>query len=170
MRVNHEIRARELRVISATGEQLGILQFAQALQLAQGQGLDLVEIVATATPPVAKIVDYGKFRYEQTKREKENKKAQHQVKVKEIKAGLNIGENDLNVKIEHAKEFLEAGNKVKVTIMFRGREMAHPEMGTKLAAKFIAALEEVGMVELSPKQLGRNLYLVLAPCAKKKKS
>ena len=169
MRVNHEIRARELRVISATGEQLGVLTYNQAMDLAREQGLDLVEIVPTATPPVAKIVDHGKLRYEQAKREKENKKAQQHVKIKEIKLGLNIGDHDLNVKITHAKGFLEDGDKVKVAIMFRGREMAHPELGMRLAQKFISVLEEFSMIEVPPKQLGRFLNFVLAPGVKKKK-
>lgn len=169
MRVNHEIRAREVRVVSATGEQLGVMTLSQALIHAQEQGLDVVEIVATATPPVVKIIDFGKFRYDQTKREKDSKKSQREVKVKELKAGLNIGEHDLQVKIDHAKKFLERGDKVKVTIMFRGREMAHPELGSKLVQKIIAALEEVSMIEMPPKQLGRILSLVLSPCVKKKK-
>lgn len=166
MRVNHEIRARELRVISATGEQLGVMPFSQAMDMAKQQGLDLVEIVATSTPPVAKIVDHGKLRYEQAKREKENKKAQQHVKVKEIKLNLNIGEHDLQVKMAHAKEFLEDGDKVKVAIMFRGREMAHPELGVKLSQKFIDGLEEVSMIEVPPKQLGRFINFVLAPGSK----
>ena len=169
MRVNHEIRARELRVISATGEQLGVMLLSQALDMARDQGLDLVEIVPTATPPVAKIVDHGKLRYEQAKREKENKKAQQHVKIKETKMGLNIGEHDLQVKITHAKAFLEEGNKVKVAIMFRGREMAHPELGMKLAHKFIESLEDTALIEVPPKQLGRYLNFVLAPGVKKKK-
>lgn len=169
LRVNKEIRARELRVIGPEGEQLGILSLHDALLRAEDAGLDLVEIVPTATPPVGKIIDYGKFRYDQTKREKENKKAQHQVKVKEIKLSPNIDEHDLQVKIRHAREFLEKGNKVKVSLMFRGREMMHTKLGEEVMAKFIAALEEISMAELMPKLLGRTLHAVLAPCAKKKK-
>src|SRR5205807_10154409 len=105
LRVNHEIRAPKLRVISETGEQLGVLSFHEAMGLAQEQGLDLVEIVATAVPPVCKIIDYGKFRYDQTKREKESKKSQHQVKVKELKVSPNISEHDLDVKLRHARDF-----------------------------------------------------------------
>ena len=169
LRVNHEIRARELRVISATGEQLGVMALAQALALAEEQGLDLIEIVPTAAPPVAKIMDYGKFRYDQTKREKENKKAQHQVKVKEVKLSPNISEHDLDVKLRQAHEFLEKGNKVKITIMFRGREMMHPELGKRLVEKINSTLGEVSSVETPAKMFGRILNMVLAPGAKKKK-
>jgi translation initiation factor IF-3 len=169
LRVNHEIRARELRVISATGEQLGVMALAVALALAEEQGLDLIEIVPTAAPPVAKIMDYGKFRYDQTKREKENKKAQHQVKVKEVKLSPNISEHDLDVKLRQAREFLEKGNKVKITIMFRGREMMHPELGKRLLDKINSTLEEVSSVETPAKMFGRILNMVLAPGAKKKK-
>ncbi len=167
--MNHEIRARELRVISATGEQLGVMPLAQALAQAEEQGLDLIEIVPTAAPPVAKIMDYGKFRYDQTKREKENKKAQHQVKVKEVKLSPNISEHDLDVKLRQAHEFLEKGNKVKITIMFRGREMMHPELGKRLIEKVNAALEEVAAIEMPAKMFGRILNMVLAPGVKKKK-
>ena len=166
--MNHEIRARELRVISATGEQLGVMGLGAALRLAEEQGLDLIEIVATASPPVAKIMDYGKFRYDQTKREKENKKAQHQVKVKEVKLSPNISEHDLDVKLRQAREFLEKGNKVKVTITFRGREMMHPELGRRLVEKINQTLEEVSMVETPAKMFGRMLNMVLAPGGKKK--
>lgn len=169
MRVNKEIRARELRVISSTGEQLGVMPLFQALQMAEEQGLDLIEIVPTSAPPVAKIMDYGKFRYDQTKREKENKKSQHQVKVKEVKLSPNIDDHDLEVKIRQSREFLEKGFKVKVSLMFRGREMMHPEYGQKLLVKFADSLEEISMVEAPPKLFGRMLHMGLAPCAKKKK-
>jgi len=169
LRINHAIRARELRVISSSGEQLGVMLLADALRLAEEQGLDLIEIVATSTPPVAKIMDYGKFRYDQTKREKENKKAQHQVKVKEVKLSLNISENDLDVKLRQAREFLDKGNKVKITLQFRGREMAHPELGMKIIARVTSTLEDVCMVETPAKMFGRMLNMVVAPCVKKKK-
>lgn len=170
MRINHEIRARELRVISSTGEQLGVLPLAAALAAAERQGLDLIEIVPTANPPVAKIMDHGKFRYEQTKRERENKKSQHQVKVKEIKLSPNISEHDLDVKLRQAHEFLEKGNKVKVTLMFRGREMMHQDVGKKLMDRVSNTLAEVGMVETYPKMFGRFLTMVLAPQTRKKSS
>lgn len=169
MRVNQEIRTPKVRVINEVGDQLGIISIQEALARAADVGLDLVEIVPTATPPVCKIIDFGKFRYDQTKREKESKKSQHQVKVKEIKISLNISLNDLSTKIRHAKEFLEKGNKVKVTCTFRGREVMHPELGNKIMSSLIQELSEVSMVEAEPKMLGRFLNAVLAPCSKKKK-
>ncbi|MBS0654691.1 MAG: translation initiation factor IF-3 [Verrucomicrobia bacterium] len=168
MRVNHDIRAPKLRVISATGEQLGVLSFHEALSLAQQQGLDLVEVVAKEVPPVCKIIDYGKFRYDQTKREKESKKSQHQVKVKELKVSPNISEHDLDVKLRHAREFLEAGNKVKISCLFRGREMMHPEFGERLFDKIKQVLEDLAIIEVPAKMFGRMLSMILAPGAKKK--
>lgn len=137
--------------------------------MSDAEGLDLVEIVPGSNPPVCKIMNFGKFRYDQTKREKESKKAQHQVKVKEIKLKPNTDDHDLETKIRHAKEFVSKGNKVKVTCTFRGREMAHPEIGEKLVQRFCASLEEMAMVESPPKMMGRMLIAVLAPGAKKKK-
>ncbi len=160
----------QVRVINHDGEQLGVLSFSEALARAKEAGLDLVEVVASSTPPVCKIIDYGKFRYDQTKREKENKKSQHQVKVKEVKISPNISEHDLEVKKRHAREFLEKGNKVKVSCQFRGREVMHPENGVKLMNRMVSELEDVSMVEASPKLLGRMMSLVLAPVAKKKKA
>lgn len=169
MRVNKEIRAPRLRVISSTGEQLGVLTFHEALMKAEEQGLDLIEIVPTATPPVAKIMDYGKFRYDQTKREKESKKSQHQIKLKEIKLSANIDEHDIQVKLRHAREFLEKGNKVKVTLTFRGREMMYVQLGEKVIRNFILQLEDVSTAEMDQKMLGKTIQVVLAPGAKKKK-
>lgn len=169
MRVNQEIRVPKVRVINEVGEQLGVISIQEALSRAVDAGLDLVEIVPGAVPPVCKIIDYGKFRYDQTKREKESKKSQHQVKVKEIKLSANISSHDLTVKIKHARAFLEDGNKVKVTCGFRGREIMHPELGIKMVSQFIQALDEVSMVEMEPKLLGKFLNVVLAPCSKKKK-
>ena len=147
---------------------MGILTVGEALRLAEEQGLDLVEISPSANPPVCKIIDYGKFRYDQTKKEKENKKAQHQVKIKEVKLKPNIDEHDLEVKLRHARDFLAKGNKVKVTLMFRGREMAHPEIGMKLIDKMSQSLEDVAVVEAPPKVMGRFLTMVVAPGKKKK--
>lgn len=169
MRVNHEIRAPRVRVINENGEQLGVLTHHEAMTLAREAGLDLVEVVSTSIPPVCKIIDYGKFRYDQTKRERESRKAQHQVKVKEVKISPNISEHDLLVKLLQAREFLEKGNKVKVSCQFRGREITHPEIGDKLMTRVVQELEDVAMVEASPKFLGKLLGLVLAPCGKKKK-
>lgn len=169
MKVNREIRAPKVRVIDNNGEQVGVLSLYEAIAMAEDVGLDLVEIVPTSTPPVCKIMNFGKFRYDQTKREKESKKAQHQVKVKEIKIKPNIDIHDLETKQRHAREFLSKGNKVKITCTFRGREMAHPEIGEKIVEDFCAALEDIAMVEAPPKLLGRMLSGVLAPGPKKKK-
>lgn len=157
-----------MRVINEAGEQVGILPIEEAMRMADEAGVDLVEIVATSTPPVCKIIDYGKFRYDQTKREKESKKSQHQVKVKEIKVKPNIDDHDLETKLRHAREFLVKGNKVKFTCQFRGREMAHPEIGTKLMQRVLESLNEISTVEAPPNMMGRVLTMVLAPGGKKK--
>jgi translation initiation factor IF-3 len=169
LKVNREIRAPKVRVISHTGEQIGVISIQEALAMADAEGLDLVEIVPGSNPPVCKIINFGKFRYDQTKREKESKKSQHQVKIKEIKLKPNTDDHDLETKIRHAKEFLSKGNKVKVTCTFRGREMAHPEIGDRLVQRFCMSLEDVAMAESPPKMMGRMLIAVLAPGAKKKK-
>lgn len=169
MKVNREIRAPKIRLISHEGEQVGIVSIQEALQMAEEIGLDLVEIVPGSTPPVCKIMDFGKFRYDQSKREKENKKAQHQIKVKEVKLKPNIDLHDLETKTRHARSFLEHGDKVKVTCMFRGREMMHTEIGEKLVQKLCLDLEDVGVPESPPKIMGRLLLVVLAPGSKKKK-
>jgi translation initiation factor IF-3 len=137
--------------------------------MAQEAGLDLVEISPGASPPVCKIINYGKYRYDQTKREKENKKAQHQIRVKEVKVKPNIDEHDLQTKLRHAREFISKGNKVKITCTFRGREMMHPENGVKLVKRICDDLEEIAQPEAPPKQFGRMLHVVLAPGSKKKK-
>jgi translation initiation factor IF-3 len=163
LRINRKIRAPQVRVIGPDGSQIGVLPLQDALAQAQAAGLDLVEISPSANPPVCKIVDYGKYRYDQTKREKESKKAQHQVKVKEIKLKPNIDEHDFQTKLKRAYHFLEKGNKVKVTCMFRGREAAHPELGYKVVKRLCEGVEQVGQVESPPKHLGRNLICVIAP-------
>lgn len=168
MRINKDIRAPRVRVISETGEQIGIMTSLDAYRRAQDVGLDLVEIAPNAVPPVVKIIDYGKFQYDQTKREKENKKASHQVKVKEVKIKPNIDEHDLNTKMKKAREFLEKGNKVKFTCMFRGREMAHPEIGEQLVQKVCEDLTDLASVEAPPKRMGRFIHVLLAPSTQKK--
>lgn len=169
MRINREIRVPKVRVIGQNGEQIGVLTIQEALKKAEEDGLDLVEIVPGANPPVCKIIDYGKYRYDQTKREKESKKASHQVKVKEIKVKPNIDEHDLQTKLRHAREFLAKGNKVKFSCMFRGREMVHTEIGERVVKKVIEELEDVAAVESPMKLFGRFLTVVLAPSLKKKK-
>jgi translation initiation factor IF-3 len=158
-----------LRVISESGEQIGILTLREALSRAEEAGLDLVEISPAAKPPVAKIIDYGKFRYMQQKKEKDNKKAQVQIKVKEIKLKPNIDTHDFQTKLKHAREFLQKGNKVRITCMFRGREMLHLDLGEKVMEQFCIDLADVAIIETPPKLLGRSMSSVLAPSGKKVK-
>jgi translation initiation factor IF-3 len=169
LKVNREIRAPKVRVISHTGEQVGVVAIYYAKTMAEEQGLDLVEIVPGSNPPVCKVMNFGKFRYDQSKREKENKKASHQIKVKEIKLKPNIDIHDLETKTRHAHDFLVSGNKVKITCTFRGREMMHPEIGEKIVQTICQQLEDISIAESPPKMMGRMLLVVLAPGAKKKK-
>ena len=169
MRVNTEIRAPKVRVVTEDGEQIGILNIKEALFKAEQMGKDLVEIAPNANPPVCKIIDFGKFRYQQTKKEKESKKAQHQVKVKEIKLRPNIDDHDLNTKLNHAKDFLLKGNKVRFICMFKGRQMLHIDLGTKLLNHVIERLAEMSTVESPVKLFGRNMSVVLAPVGKSNK-
>ena len=163
MRINEEIRAREVRVITADGEQLGIMSGRAAQQLAVERHLDLVEIAPTAKPPVCKIMDYGKFRYEQQKREKEARKKQKTFDIKEVKLRPGIEDHDFIVKYKNAVRFLEDGDKVKVTIMFRGRELSHPELGEVLLNKMAEQLKEIAVVERVPKLEGKNMIMIVAP-------
>ena len=163
MRINEEIRAREVRVIGSDGEQLGIMSGREAQQLAYEKHLDLVEIAPTAKPPVCRIMDYGKYRYEQQKREKESRKKQKTFDIKEVKLRPGIEEHDFNVKFKNAVRFLEDGDKVKVTIMFRGRELSHPELGEVLLNKMAAQLKEMAVVETQPKLEGKNMIMIVAP-------
>ncbi|MFM1921384.1 MAG: hypothetical protein RLZZ303_3018 [Candidatus Hydrogenedentota bacterium] len=166
VRVNDEIRARQVRVISEDGEQLGIMGPLDALREAEGRGLDLVEVAPMASPPVCRIMDYGKYRYEQKRRMREARKHQHTVTVKEVKYRPKIDKHDLEFKNGHVREFLEQGNKVKVTIMFRGREMAHPEFGREILAKVVEASADITSGEYDVSNLpieGRNMSLVLSP-------
>lgn len=156
-----------MRLIDQEGKQAGIMVLSEAMRHAERAGLDLVEISPNAVPPVCKIIDYGKFKYQQTKKDKENKKGQHQSKLKEVKMKPNIDTHDLMVKVNRARGFLEKGDKVRVTCMFRGREMAHPEVGKAVVEKFCGELGDVANVEAKPKMMGRMLSLVLAPVAKK---
>lgn len=169
MKVNREIRSPKVRLISHTGEQVGVVSLHEALAMADDVGLDLVEISAGSTPPVCKIMNYGKFRYDQTKREKENKKAQHQIKVKEVKVKPNIDSHDLETKMRHARDFINKGNKVKITCTFRGREMVHTSIGEKLMRSICDDLEDIATPESPMKMFGRALTVVLAPGGTKKK-
>ena len=160
--INEQIRDREVRVIGEDGEQLGIMSAKEAQQLAIEAGVDLVKIAPQAKPPVCRIVDYGKFRYEQTRREKEAKKKQKTIEIKEIRLSPNIDVNDLNTKVQAAKKFLEKGNRVKVTLRFRGREMTHMQMGKKILDDFAASLEDTAVVEKAAKVEGRAMTMFLA--------
>ncbi len=157
-----------MRVIGANGEQVGIIALYEALRLAEDAELDLVEVVSNSNPPVCKVMNFGKFRYDQTKREKENKKTQHQIKVKEVKIKPNIGTHDLETKYRHARQFIEEGDKVKLTCTFRGREMMHPEFGEKLVREMLDKLSDIAQAEAPPKLMGKMLTVVLAPSTKKK--
>ena len=160
--INEQIRDKEVRLIGADGEQLGIVSSKEAQRLAEEAGLDLVKIAPTAKPPVCKIIDYGKYRYEQARKEKEAKKKQKTIELKEIRLSPNIDTNDLNTKINAAKKFIEKGNKVKVTLRFRGREMAHMNQSKYILDDFAEALADVAVVEKAPKVEGRSIGMVLA--------
>ena len=160
--INEQIRDKEVRLIGADGEQLGIVSSKEAQKLAEEAGLDLVKIAPTAKPPVCKIIDYGKYRYEQARKEKEAKKKQKTVELKEIRLSPNIDTNDLNTKINSAKKFIEKGNKVKVTLRFRGREMAHMNQSKYILDDFAESLADVAVVEKAPKVEGRSIGMVLA--------
>ncbi len=165
--MNEEIRDKEIRVVGSDGSQLGIMSPRDAMKLAAEQNLDLVKIAPQAVPPVCRIMDYGKYRYEQAKREKEARKNQKTVEVKEVRMSLNIDTHDFDTKANQAKKFLTGGDKVKVSVRFRGREMAHPEMGKTLLDRFIAACAEVGSIDKPPKMEGRSLAVFIAPKAAK---
>lgn len=161
--INEEIRDKEVRVIGADGAQLGIMSSAAALEIAEGKDLDLVKIAPGSNPPVCKIMDYGKFRFDQLKKEKEARKNQRVVEIKEIRMSPGIDTNDLNVKMRNAMKFLKEGNRVKVTVRFRGREMAHTDIGEQLLIRFGEGCAEVANVDKKPKLDGRFMTLFLSP-------
>ncbi len=164
-RVNRQIRAKEVRLIDENGKQIGIVPLQEAMRIAEEKGLDLVEIAPQANPPVCKILDYGKFIYEQKKKEKEAKKKQkeHAMEVKDINLSLRIDEHDLKVKLKHMREFLQDGDKVRVRIRFRGREHTHPELGDRLVKRIVDELADVGQLEAEPKKEGAFLTFALLP-------
>jgi translation initiation factor IF-3 len=168
LRINDEIRVREVRVTSATGEQLGIMTTQEALRQAEEQHLDLVEVAPKAKPPVCRIMDFGRYRYEQQKRDKEAKKKQKVVTIKEVKLRPNIEDHDFNVKLKNALRFLEEGNKVKVTIMFRGRELSHQDLGRAVLQKVAVELKDLVIIERDAKLEGKNMIMILAPKAQSK--
>lgn len=161
--LNEDIRDSEIRLIGSTGEQLGIMAAAQAQRIADEQGLDLVKISPQATPPVCKLMDYGKFRFEQGKREKEAKKNQHVVEIKEIRMSPGIDVGDFNTKLKNAQKFLADGNRVKVSVRFRGREMAHTDIGKDLLVRFAEQCAEVATLDKEPKLEGRSMSIFLSP-------
>lgn len=163
MQANEEIREKEVRVVTQDGEQLGIMSSKEAYELAQKKGLDLVNIAPTAKPPVCKIMNLGKYKFELQKREKENRKNQKTINVKEIQLSPSIDTNDLNTKCRNASKFLSKGDKVKVTVRFRGRELTHTEIGEALLKRFAEEIKDVGAVERPAKLEGRNMTMFLAP-------
>ena len=161
--INEEIRDKELRVIDNDGSQLGIMSARDAQKIANEKNLDLVKIAPNAVPPVCKIMDYGKYKFEQTKREKEARKNQKVVEVKEVRMSLNIDTHDFNTKANNAMKFLKSGDKVKVSVRFRGREMAHTKLGEDLLVRFAEQCSEFGVVEKQPKMEGRSIAMFVSP-------
>jgi translation initiation factor IF-3 len=166
LRINNRIRAREVRLIDDQGVQVGIVSIRDALQLAEERGMDLVEVAPTAVPPVCRLMDYGKFRYEQSKKEREARKNQRQAEIKEIRLKPKTDEHDLEVKGNQARRFLLRGDKVKFTVRFRGREIFHPDIGREMLDQLGETLQDVSIIEQRPLMEGRALSLVLAPNAK----
>ncbi len=161
--INNKIRAKEVRLIGAEGEQIGVTPLEEALQMARDKNLDLVNVAPQAKPPVCRIMDFGKYKYEQSKRDKEARKKQRSISVKEVKMRPNIETHDFQVKVRNGRRFLEDGDKVKVTLVFRGREVTHPELGQKLCLEYAKELEDVSTVERKPRLEGRNMIMILAP-------
>ncbi|MEI7689989.1 MAG: translation initiation factor IF-3 [Candidatus Saccharibacteria bacterium] len=161
IRINQEIRAEQLRVIGASGEQLGIMSLSEALKIAEEAGVDLIEISPSANPPVVKVVDWGKYQYQKMKEQQKNRKNTKTVELKQMRMGLKIGSNDLEIKLRKIREFLADGHKVKITVIFRGREMAHQELGYEMMNKIIAKLEEESILEQKPIMAGRNLSITV---------
>ncbi|MEW6624810.1 MAG: translation initiation factor IF-3 [Bacillota bacterium] len=163
IRINEAIRTKEIRLISETGEQLGIVSPKEGLQIAMERGLDLVEIAPQSKPPVCRIMDYGKYMFEQSKRERESRRNQKVINVKEVKFRVGIEEHDFQTKARNITKFLKNEDKVKITVMFRGREITHSELGKDLCLKLIKQLENVAIVERPPKLEGKNMIMILAP-------
>ena len=167
MMVNDGIRARELRVIDSEGEQVGVKTKAEALQLAEAANLDLVVVSPNAKPPVARIMDHGKYRFEQQKREREVRKNQKVVNVKEVRLSPSIDEHDFQTKIRNARKFLEKGDKVKASIRFRGRAITHKDIGRKVLERLATDLNDIAQIESHPRMDGRSMFLMLAPKSEK---
>lgn len=167
LRVNDRIRGTEFRLVGEKGEQLGIMMLYQAREVAKKHNLDLVEVAPEAKPPVCRLMDYGKYRYEQTRKEREARKTQRQSLLREVRLRPKIGEHDYIAKEKSVKRFLEGGDKVKITIMFRGRENAHPELGIRLLDKVSGSMKEIALVEKQPTREGARLHIILSPQAQK---
>jgi translation initiation factor IF-3 len=163
VRVNEQIRVPEVRLIGADGKQVGVMPLKEALALAEEAHLDLVEIAPQATPPVCRVMDYGKFKYQQSKKQQEARRRQTTIQVKEIKVRPKIEEHDMGFKLKNTRRFLAEGDKVKISVIFRGREIAHPERGYRLLAQMAEALADVGGIEQEPKLEGRNLSMIVSP-------
>ena len=163
VRVNRQIRISPVRVIGSDGSQLGILEVDAALRMAEDQGLDLVEVAATARPPVVRIMDYGKYKFEMAKQARLAKKKQHVIELKEVKYRPGIDDHDFDTKTRHARRFLKEKNKVKVTMMFRGRQVAHPELGQAVLERVATALADVGKIESAGRLEGKSMTMILAP-------
>lgn len=163
MRLNEAIRAREVRLVDASGEQLGVVSGYDALRIAQEKGLDLVEVAPMAKPPVCRIMDYGKFKYEESKRERESRKKQKVISIKEVKMRPNIEDHDFEVRYRQTERFLKEGDKIKCTIMFRGREVVHSELGKQVLDRLLERVKDLAVVERPAKLEGRNMIMILSP-------
>ncbi|MGH7835790.1 MAG: translation initiation factor IF-3 [Candidatus Binatia bacterium] len=163
LRINNRIRAREVRVIGADGGQLGVMLLENALKLADSQGFDLVEVAPEAQPPVCRVLDYGKFRYLQKKKEQDARKKQTFVSVKEVKVGSRTDPHDIIFKVRHIRRFLENGERVKVSVFFRGREITHPELGKEMLNGVLAQVQDIAKVDVPPRLEGRNMAMFLSP-------
>ncbi len=161
--INWGIRAQEVRVIDSDGKQAGIMPLKEAMKIAEEQGLDLVEVAPNAKPPVCRVMNYGKYKYQQSKRSQEARKHQTVIQVKEVKLRPRTEEHDFQFKLRHAKRFLSEGNKVKISILFRGRELAHPEFGRDMMNRFLEEVKDLMVVEQAPRLEGRNMVMVVAP-------
>ncbi|MBM7555005.1 translation initiation factor IF-3 [Thalassobacillus pellis] len=167
MNVNEKIRAREVRLIDNNGDQLGVKSRQEALEIAQNANLDLVLVAPNAKPPVCRIMDYGKYRFEQQKKEKEARKKQTTIKVKEVRLSPGIEEHDFNTKLRNARKFLEKGDKVKASVRFRGRAITHKELGQKVLERMAEECKDIAQVETKPKMEGRSMFLMMAPLNEK---
>ena len=165
LRVNERIRAKEVRLVGEKGEQLGIMPLSQALETARRHNLDLVEVAPTATPPVCRLLEYGKYKYEQAKKEREARRSQRVALLREVRLRPKIGDHDFEAKVRSVKKLLEGGDKVKITVMFRGREITHPDIGWKLLQRLVESLKGVASIEKQPSMEGRRMIMVLSRLA-----